>query len=100
MTTAMEASSVPPAIESINACRLLPRPEIRTPRRRLADTLRVTDRRRFASDDFADHASIVAAARRELVDERFGVIASGDDDQPNAHIERPQHVVLWNAAAS
>src|SRR5262245_11779318 len=33
MTTAIEASSAPAATASMIACRLLPRPEIRTPRR-------------------------------------------------------------------
>mgnify|MGYP003693784319 CR=1 FL=1 len=38
--------------------------------------------------------------RAQFPEERVGVIAAGDDDQPDAHIERPQHVVAWNVAAA
>ena len=34
-------------------------------------TLHVTDARRFAGDDLADHPRIAAPARRELADQRF-----------------------------
>ena len=91
-------------IASMSACRLLPRPEIRTPRRRFTARFDVGHGRRLAGDDLADDAGVAAAARRQLADERLGLIARDDDDQPDAHVERPHHVVdrhvaRWSAAS-
>ena len=54
---------------------------------------------RFARDDLSNDASTVATARGKFIDERLGVIATGDDDQTNSHIEGPQHVLIRDAAA-
>ena len=94
MTTAIVASSLRSAIASMSACRLLPRPEMRT--RQAGGSTRhqhVGHRRRLAGDDLSDHTRVAAAARGKLLDERLGLIARRDDDQADAHVERAHHVV-------
>src|SRR5678816_1621127 len=60
--------------------------------------LPVSDGRRFARDDLANYARIVSATRGELLDERFSVVVSRDNDETDPHVERAQHVVVGNAA--
>src|SRR5688572_9318042 len=64
------------------------------PRREKLDQVSlVADSWRFTRHDLADHAGVATSAGSQLADQRFGCVGAGDDDQPDAHVEGPQHVV-------
>ena len=83
----------PSAIASMSACRLLPRPEIRTPIAGVRSSRSSTD------DAFAAGAGSRRCAPRRARRPRparraarRSSVRRARDDQPDAHVERPQHV--------
>src|SRR5262249_46904809 len=101
MTTPIDAFNRPSATASISACKLVPRPEINTPRRRLIGSevtgreevrphleVRVDHRRNLTRHDLADDTRITTSTRCKLPNQRLGVIARGHDNQANTHVKR------------
>ncbi len=91
-TTAIRASSPPPAIASMIDCRFDPRPEIRTPSRRFTSAWSrsgPSGRRRSTCP--------MTIGRFARVAEQAGhvplVLVAAHDDQADAHVERAEHFV-------
>src|SRR5262245_28686504 len=86
ITTAIRASSRPSATASMIACRLLPRPEIRTP----IDGVPLDIRdRAVAGDDAPDDDAAFAAAGAQHRED-IGLVRRGAaNDHPDPHIEGP-----------
>ena len=106
ITTAIRASSRPSPIASMSACRLLPRPEIRTPiaaspaaRRSVIDRRPFTGSARAVADlGDADRRRCGSPAAASASQHRAHASRRARDDQADAHVERPQHVVVRHAA--
>src|SRR5688572_30731315 len=101
MTTTMRASSSPRSIAPMSAWRLLPRPEMSTPRRRAVDGcdtgLSVAD----TAAAVLDGSNLTApglTGPREIAHHLRRVFRRAHHDQPDAHVERAQHVVFRHTA--
>ena len=79
------------------ACRLLPRPEIRTairegrPSRIHAGSTYRTDRSPATTNPEPERIRL--AGRRQQVDDALGVARRADDHEPDAHVEGAEHLV-------
>src|SRR5215469_10809666 len=102
MTSAISASSWPPAIASMIDCRLLPRPEMRMPRRRLTPAAPAASEITHPPRAGLDPADSMRAARAPCVqihERAVRVSGRGDQNEPDAHVEGPKHLVPRNAAS-
>src|SRR5687768_11938771 len=94
ITTAICAGRRPSLTASMSACRLLPRPEIRTPIRGASD---VPDSlAAIGNPADADRAGFARGG--ELREQGVDVVFGARDDQADPHVEGPEHVGLGDAA--
>src|ERR1043166_1642661 len=94
ITSASVASRRRVAIASPIDCRLEPRPEIRTPRRRL-DVGHLSN----AGTDVSESDDTGLASARQRVDDAFCIRCRANDHQTDAHVERTKHLVARDLSA-
>src|SRR4051812_37469570 len=101
MTTAMLASSSPHSTAAISDWRLLPRPEMSTPRRRDpgdGDCGLLVAHTAAAVLDAADLARAGLAGAAEFRHQLRRVLRCTDENQSDPHVERAEHVGGWDVA--
>src|SRR5215204_3736701 len=101
MTTAIRASRRPSSIASISARRLVPRPEMRTPigpreGRIWTVPLAVSDT--VAVLDLSDGHRVRFTGGREPLEHPIRLTPGADHDEPDAHVESAQHVLVGHGS--
>src|SRR6187402_2169152 len=82
---------------SMSACRLLPRPEIRTP---IAGVVSGIDHAFAAGADITDAHRVCFTSLSERRDELAFPIRRAREDEAYTHVEGPKHIGIGNVASA
>src|SRR5690349_19374609 len=94
MTIAICALRDPSATASIKACRLLPRPEIRIPIRLVPGSTCTIFDTPGTGHNAADRRRRRFTGSCEVGNHAIGVLGVACQDEPDSHVEGPQHVLV------